>query len=368
MVHTIFWLFGFIFLFHIPVCRRNGSITKDNLDLSIIIPALNEEKNLPILLESIRKQSIIPHEIIVVVSPSEDRTLEIARQSGASVVLTDKIPAGWFGKSWSCYQGVKASSGNVLMFLDADTRLEEEGLSRIIDSYLSSEGALSVQPYHRTLKAYEQLSSMFNLVAMAAMGSFTIFGRKIQPTGMFGPCIVISRKEYEDVGGHAAVKGDVVEDMALGAVLKRFRIPVNCVGGRKSISFRMYPGGFGEMIDGWTKNFASGAARTPIWLLISIIIWIGGSLGAIISLGEGLYILDVKQTILSFVIYAAYVLQIYWMLARIGKFSIFAAIFYPVFMLFFFYVFLRSIVWIFILKKIRWKGRVIDIKDKVITR
>ena len=84
-IHAVFWTLGFLFLFRIPRCRSGTIKTSSYPSVSIIIPARNEEKMLPILLASLRDQSFTPDEIIVVVNQSQDRTMDIAEKEGAKL-------------------------------------------------------------------------------------------------------------------------------------------------------------------------------------------------------------------------------------------------------------------------------------------
>jgi 4,4'-diaponeurosporenoate glycosyltransferase len=239
----VFWILGFLFLFRIHRCQRRSGESKSDPSVSIIIPARNEEYSLHILLDSLRNQGFSADEIIVVIGPSEDKTREVAEREGITVILSDPMPVGWLGKPWACFQGAKAAKGELLIFLDADTFLEKDGLKKIVDTFLDREGVVTIQPFHKTKKIYEQLSSYFNIVGMAGMGTFTFLGRLIKPVGLFGPCVVMSKKYYFESGGHLGVKGEVVEDLALGNRIKKQHVPIYCYGGKGTISFRMYPQG-----------------------------------------------------------------------------------------------------------------------------
>jgi 4,4'-diaponeurosporenoate glycosyltransferase len=362
--HTAFWALGFLFLFRIPRCRSGTIETGSCPSVSIIIPARNEEKSLPILFASLRDQSFIPYEIIVVVNQSQDRTLDIAEKEGVKTIQSEPLPAGWMGKPWACYQGAKAAKGEILIFLDADTFFEKEGLKNVLYEYLCKNGTISIQPYHKTKRLYEQLSSFFNLIGMAAMGTFTVVGNIIKPIGLFGPCVVMRKKDYLEIGGHIAVKGEVVEDLALGNKLKKQKMPIYCYGGKGAISFRMYPNGIRELVDGWSKGFATGAIKTYIPILLGIIAWVGGGISATRYVIEAISNMNTISILVWTLAYLGYTIQIYWMLFRLGTFGFYTALFYPISLLFFLVIFLRSFFLIFIRRRVRWKGITIPLKDE----
>jgi len=362
IVHVTFWVLGFIFLFRIPRCRRGKGEANSYPSVSIIIPARNEEKSLPLLLASLRDQDFVPAEIITVVSQSEDRTWEIAEQAGVRTIESEPVPEGWVGKSWACYQGAIVAKGEILIFLDSDTFLEEDGLEKIVTTCMENDGVISIQPYHRTKRVYEQLSAFFNIVMMGAMGPFTVMANRIKPIGFFGPCIAVRNKYYFESGGHGEVRGAVVEDLALGETFKIQRIPIHCYGGKGTISFRMYPNGMRELVDGWSKGFATGAAKTYIPILLAIVAWIGGGIAATRYFIEALLNVNTLYILMWASVYLGYVAQIYWMLYRIGTFKFYTAVFYPVSLIFFLIIFLRSFFVIFIRRSVRWKGVTISVK------
>ena len=107
-----------------------------SLKVSIIIPARNEEKTLSHLLSSIQCQTVKPHEVILVNDQSEDNTESIGRQFGARIINIDSLPEGWQGKNWACHRGAVNASGDIFLFLDADTTFEPGGLERLLACYL----------------------------------------------------------------------------------------------------------------------------------------------------------------------------------------------------------------------------------------
>jgi 4,4'-diaponeurosporenoate glycosyltransferase len=364
IIQTGFWFLGFLFLFRITQCIRTGKKGKSCPPVSIIIPARNEEKTLPILLASLRNQVLPKSEIIIVVGPSDDRTLEVAERQNVTVIQSGISPEGWLGKPWGCYQGAELAKGEILIFLDADTFVEKDGLNKIVATYLERGGVITIQPYHKTKRLYEQLSAFFNIIGMAGMGTFTILGHHVKPVGLFGPCVVMSKKYYLESGGHRQVKKEVVEDLALGGQIKKQKIPISCFGGKGTVSFRMYPNGIRELIDGWSKGFATGAIKTYIPILLATILWIGGSITTTKYFIEALINPSLPSILLWGGAYLSYVIQIFWMLFRVGNFNFYTALLYPIPLLFFIYIFLRSFFLIFIIRSVKWKGTKISLKNK----
>ncbi|HJX69047.1 MAG TPA: glycosyltransferase, partial [Dehalococcoidia bacterium] len=330
----------------------------------VIIPARNEADLLPVLLASLRNDDSVPNEIIVVVGQCEDRTKEVAEGEGVTIIDSEPLPAGWVGKPWACYQGARLAKGDTLIFLDADTCIEKGGLRNIVDTYLETDGIVSVQPYHKTRRLYEQLSMFFNIIMMGAMGPFTVMGRLIRPIGLFGPCVVVKREYYFASGGHLAVKGEVVEDLALGERLKKHSLPIHCFGGQDTISFRMYPKGIRELIEGWSKGFATGARRAHIPLLVATIAWIGSGISATVCTVGAISSMQNTAIMWWALAYLAYAVQVQWMAFRVGTFRFYTALLFPVSLLFFITVFFRSILLVNIKKKVMWKGVAISLKDK----
>jgi 4,4'-diaponeurosporenoate glycosyltransferase len=232
-------------------------------------------------------------------------------------------------------------------------------------TYVEKDGVLSIQPYHKMRDLYEQLSAFFNIIVMAGIGVFTVLGRRIKPMGLFGPAVIMKKQYYVDSGGHEKVKGEILDDVALGAEFQREGMELNCLGGKNTIAFRMYPNGIKELINGWSKGFAMGAVKTSTPLLILIVLWIAGSIGTARSLIEAVIVTNNIQIIISGSLYILYAAQIYWMLLRIGNFKFYTALFYLISVAFFVVVFAYSFARSFIVKSVEWKGRDISLRHKV---
>lgn len=350
------WAAGWLVLGRIRNCQKyDAGKTIPATPLSIIIPARNEEQTLPVLLRSLAAQAIRPCEIIVVNDASTDRTASVAGDLGARVINSQPLPEGWRGKTWACQQGAQAATGEWLLFLDADTWFEPDGLRRVLAEFQSAGGGvLSVAPHHAVRAFHEQFSAFFNLVMLVGTGAFTLCGDRIAPRGLLGQFLLIEHAAYWRVGGHEAVKGRILENFWLSEQLRSAGIPLRCRSGLGVFSFRMYPQGWREVVDGWTKGFAGGASQTPRPVLLLVIAWMTGLMTVPFALAF------TDQPLNWLIAYGLCAAQVFWLLRRVGTFHWATALFYPMPLVFYFMVFARSVSRLRRRQTVVWKGRNIN--------
>jgi 4,4'-diaponeurosporenoate glycosyltransferase len=350
-----------ILFYHLPGLAMESEPPEVLPTISVIIPARNEEQNLGLLLSDLQKQAMNPYEIIVVDDASEDDTAAIARAHGVRLVSIKHKPEDWTGKTWACQCGAEAARGDLLLFLDADVRLSVNGLRKLVSAYAKHRSTISIQPYHRTVKPYEQCSLIFNLVQIAANGSALPWH---SPEGLFGPVILISQEDYTTLGGHKAVKTSIVEDMSLGLQLNRLGLAYHVFIGDHDISFRMYSGGLRYLLEGWSKNLAAGAAKTPLPVFLLVFLWISSMMSVPYHIIAALAAADWFWVCLCGAVYIIWVMVLRKLSRQIGHFSLWSSIAYPLPLLVFLGVFLLSSFKKIFRLKVRWKGRAIATETK----
>ncbi|MGQ3684293.1 MAG: glycosyltransferase [Candidatus Loosdrechtia sp.] len=223
--------------------------------LSVIIPARNERKSLPLTLPSWLKQDYPESEIILVDDESDDGTAEYAKritaQSGKTVhiIKGTKPPPGWTGKLWALEQGVRASSGEWLLFTDADIlhcpdlwrglvakALAEQRAMVSLMAHLDTKGtwASLLIPafvyFFYTMYPFEKVNNIRSRISAAA-----------------GGCILLSRHALEKIGGIAGHRDAWIDDIALAKRMKRAGFPVSLSLSRSAVSIRSY----GQLQDVW---------------------------------------------------------------------------------------------------------------------
>jgi chlorobactene glucosyltransferase len=245
--------------------------TDDQL-VSIIVPARNEGRNIEKCMRSILGTTWTNFELIVVNDHSTDGTGEIARRVAAGdprvkVIDAPDLPAGWFGKQWACHNGQLPARGTRLLFTDADTRHGLEILGRAMQSMMERRAdMLSVMPTQEYGTFWERLLMPMVIAIIAARyGGSERVNQSTNPLDKIanGQFILISREWYDRIGGHAAIRGNVAEDLRMAQEVCRAGGSMQLVDGRGFISTRMYEG-LAELMRGWGKNiYAAGRDTLP---------------------------------------------------------------------------------------------------------
>lgn len=334
---------------------RTALPTDAPTSVSCIIPARNEAQRIGHLLASLGQQSLEPSEIIVVDDGSTDSTALVAERYGARVLSPPAPPESWTGKSWACFQGARAAHPeSLLVFIDADVSMDSEALARIVER-MAPKRILSVQPYHHAPTLIEKLSALFNLQVASAVG---LGGRGRAPAGLFGPVIAVYARDYFDFGGHASVAASILEDVELGRVARAHDLEIRNYLGGTDVRYRMYPEGLKALIDGWTKNFLAGAGATPRGVLLLESAWITGAVSVPVQLTVALvHTGSTVAATASFAAYAVYAAIIAYALPVHGSFGALTAALFPIHLIVYGFVFVRSLLFRFAGKRIYWRGR-----------
>jgi chlorobactene glucosyltransferase len=240
--------------------------------VSVIVPARNERLHIDACLRSVLATTYPAAEVVVVDDQSTDGTGDIARQLAATdarvrVTATEPLPAGWFGKPWACTAGARAARGEILCFIDADTRHAPDLLARAVRTMLDDgTDMLSVVGHQELGSFWERVVQPQVFAALGVRyGSTERVNRSRRVTDKIanGQCILVRRATYDAIGGHGAVRDKVAEDLALAQRLFAAGARTRLVLGRAQLTTRMYTS-LREIVRGWRKNiFAGGRDALP---------------------------------------------------------------------------------------------------------
>ena len=210
-----------------PYLDKFEKIKHDNPKVSIILPARNEEEFLAKCLNSLIDQDYSNYEIIVIDDSSEDSTnniiLEYAKKNPKIIPVSAKPkPDGWMGKNWACMEGYKKTTGELLLFTDADTTHARNVVSLSVSNLLSHNlDALTVIPKLVSIDFWTKITLPMISTFLHTRFSAVRVNDPSKKTGyFFGSFFIIKRKTYESVGTHEGVKQEIIEDGALGKKVK----------------------------------------------------------------------------------------------------------------------------------------------------
>jgi len=241
--------------------------------ISAIVPARDEEAVIRACIESLALEAEIS-EIIAVNDQSSDRTLGILQDLERSiprlrVVDAPPPPPGWVGKNHAVWVGAQQASGEWLLFTDADAVLEAGAARKALDLAGEHEAALvSFSPEQVLEQWYEKALIPFVYVRLAQKFSFEqVNDPKSTAAAANGQFLMVRRDVYQAAGGHAAVYGEVLEDVALAKKVKAAGARIWFGYSDGAVRVRMYRS-FSAMWEGWKKN---------------LFVLIGGTTGAVFS-------------------------------------------------------------------------------------
>jgi len=206
--------------------------------VSIILPARNEEKFIEKCLNSLLNQDYDNYEIITINDSSTDSTGNIIKEYSKKfpkVISVDAKPKpdGWIGKNWACIEGYKKASGDLLLFTDADTVHTSSVISLAVSHLLSLElDALTVIPRMLCLDKITKITLPMISTFLHTRFSALRVNDTSKGTGyFFGSFFIIKKSTYDSVGTHEGVKGELVEDGALGRKVKESGFKMRMVRG-----------------------------------------------------------------------------------------------------------------------------------------
>ncbi len=343
---------------------------KAPLELSVIIPARNEEANLRACLETLVAQGEKifaldrDWEILVIDDDSQDRTRSIAQEFAGKYPGVRLLSApsfelrgsqrGFTGKTNACWAGAQASQGRWLLFTDADTRHEPGNLRRALhEAERNKVALLSYSPRQvMTGLAQRLLMPLVFSELTSAYPPAKVNDPAERIAAANGQFLMVEREAYFAAGGHRVVGRSVLEDVDLAFNIKRAKHAIRLRYAPDAVSAHMYRG-FGDMVEGWTKNLAllfPHALRLALWRVLDILLLL---LPLLIPL---LPYLVTWQRVAILALWARTLLRFYQRVAR-AHFPFFPSAVAPLGLPLFVYLLLSSYVRHRVLHTVSWKGR-----------
>lgn len=280
--------------FAVPVVVRRGPWLHDyeprDIErmphVSIVVPARNEATNIGTCLASLLNSRYVQAgraDIVLVDDQSTDGTRELAealadRSGGVlRVVHGETLPDGWIGKPWACWQGYRETAGELVLFTDADTRHEPRLLEHAVAAQLREQADLVTVVPHQIMGSFWERIVMPQILAMIFSRYLDLrrINRAANPRDVIanGQFILVRRAAYDEVGGHEAVRAEIVEDLRIAQTFVARGKKLFLAYAEDLLATRMYRS-LRQMVEGWSKNLAMGTRASVTGIMRPLVPWL----------------------------------------------------------------------------------------------
>src|SRR5882757_9635121 len=247
--------------------------------ISMLFAARDEEEKLPAALATLMEIDYPDLEVIAVDDRSQDSTGRILDEFAAThprlrVVHITQLPSGWLGKPHALQKAYEASTGDWLLFTDADVRFKADAVRRAV--------ALAKARHldHLTLFGEVEMAGFWERVLLTYMGfgfhlatnSSRVSNPHSRAYAGVGAFQFLKRSAYEGSGTHRRLAMEVGDDMKLGKIVKQSGFRSDVAFAQDFFKVRWHAG-IGNLIRGVTKNFfaVAGYSLTMAVLQIAVL-------------------------------------------------------------------------------------------------
>lgn len=266
-----------LFAWNIFLYRRPQAEPRETPAVSVLIPARNEEGRIGEAVRAALASRGVEVEVIVGDDGSTDNTAREAQAAGARVVPIPMVPSGWCGKQHACWVLSKEARHERWLFLDADVRLEPDGLVRLV-GYLERSGAALVSGVPRQVTGSWMEQLIIPLIHFVLLGFLPLAGmrrwRHPSWAAGCGQLFLTTRTAYEQAGGHRAIRGSRHDGVTLPRAYRRAGLMTDLCDATDLASCRMYRCA-AEVWRGLAKNAREGLAG-PVGIVVWTVLLGGG--------------------------------------------------------------------------------------------
>lgn len=260
-----------------PTLWHNNDEQITDTSLTVVIPAFNEANNIEGCLTHVlmSDKPCSQWEVFVVDDQSSDNTVKIAEQTigivagadqpSAAVLQAGPRPKGerWVGKNWGCSQAMERVRSEWVLFIDADVTLAPDAIRRALQQSINEKADLFSLAPRLTCGCLAEWMVQPIMASLLGLGFPILEANDPASTVAFaaGPFMLFRRDSYNTIGGHRALAGEVVEDLALARRIKEGGFRLRYVLGIDAVNLQMYAS-LEALWEGWSKNWFLGLDRS----------------------------------------------------------------------------------------------------------
>ncbi|HTY25285.1 MAG TPA: glycosyltransferase [Desulfomonilaceae bacterium] len=280
-----------------PISQNPG---EDLPLISVVVPAKDEERHLERSARAVLASDYKRLELILINDRSRDNTLEIMDRLGredarVKVISIENLPSGWTGKTHAMFQGAARSSGEILLFTDADTALRPDALSRSLNFFVKERlDMLSLFPAFARRGFVEDAVYTHLALGISFFYPLTEVNDLAKPGGLASGCFIMLRKTvYDEIGTWRRLKNEVTEDVALSKAVKAQGRRLMVLRGAGVLSTKPFDS-VSDVCRFWKRTYYGGLERsvtrilrlatnytaltvTALLFIFSGIVWLNGA-------------------------------------------------------------------------------------------
>jgi chlorobactene glucosyltransferase len=246
--------------------------------ISVLIPMRNEAGVIAETVKSLLRQDYPKFEILLLDDQSTDGSAALALSAAQGdprlrVLTGTPLPVGWLGKAWACHQLTESARGELLLFTDADVRWQPGALSAIVaEAQRTNANLLTVWPQQETVTWGERLVvPLMGFSILAYLPALAVhYIRWPVFAAAIGQCLLFKREAYAQIGGHAAIRDKIADDMAFAYAIKSRGLRFRMADSAGLLTCRMYRN-WAEVRNGYAKNILAGHGNSLAFLAFSTI-------------------------------------------------------------------------------------------------
>lgn len=266
----------------------------DTRSVSVLIPARDEEDKIERVLNSVLASTDVDLELIVLDDHSEDRTaaiVESVRQHDDRVRLVsgERLPAGWCGKQYACWQLAQAARHELMLFIDADVQLAPTAISLAANELIQRDVSLLSGVPRQITSGFSDglLIPLIHFILLSYLPQW--INRERNDPALAAGCgqfFLTTKRAYEQTGGHSVIKASMHDGLNLPKSYRQAGESTDLIDLTDLVSCRMYERS-SDVWSGLAKNAVEGIAAPSRIVPFSALL-LGGHVAPMILLGVGI--------------------------------------------------------------------------------
>jgi len=267
------------------LCRLARCDSKSQPFVSVLIPCRNEQEYIAECIDSFLSQKYRNLEILILDDHSEDHSAKILSDyescyDNVAIIQGQKLPNGWTGKNWACHQLYMESKGEVLLYCDADTKMDRELIKDSV-SVLEARalGFLTLFPQRNGGNLFDRwILSFTSWVIASWIPLWLAYRTRIGVLAVgFGQFLMLRRSAYEAIGGYEKLRANSLDDFEIARRIQSAGIDWRVhsgVGRLTTASYRSTK----DAVEGYGKSIfpalgGNGLTLSVAWLFLANLTW-----------------------------------------------------------------------------------------------